>query len=506
MSTKQRILLSYFREGKSQRQIARELQIARKTVRKYISSYNAQQQAQGSGENSVLSRAIVEAPRYDVSNRRKRKLTDKISARIDNYLQANVRKRQSGLHKQIMKKIDIHEALLAEGYQIGYTSVCNYIRARTEGVRKEAFIRQRYDPGKVLEFDWGETKLWIAGKLQRLNLAVFTSAYSNYRYAELYQRQDTASFQQSHVDFFSHRKGVYGQLVYDNTRVAVRRFVGSDKEPTEGLLQLSAYYQFDFRFCNAGKGNEKGHVERSVEYIRRKAFAQKDSFESLEQANQWLRSRCRELNERHPDYNLMQEEQAYLHVLPTAPFDCCMVEQCRVDKYSTVIIGSNRYSVPDHLVGKMITAKVYMHYIECFFEKDLVARHSRSINKHDWIINLDHYLDTLYLKPGALHSSMALERAHKCIRDIYHGYFSESAQSAREFIELLSHARKHDIQPEAVSKTIDELQKMGCRQITADKIITLCTRKEVEQNQPATDHIAWHSQRQLLQLNKLLNH
>lgn len=53
-------------------------------------------------------------------------------------------------------------------------------------------------------------------------------------------------------------------------KVAVKRFVGrQEKEPTEALLKLSTYYGFAFRFCN---GNEKGHVERSVEYIRRKAF------------------------------------------------------------------------------------------------------------------------------------------------------------------------------------------------------------------------------------------
>ena len=502
MSTKQKIILSYFREGKSQRQIARELHIGRKTVRRYIEIYEVKQRLQDSSDSAAfLSRAIVDAPRYNASNRDKRRLTEEVIARIDRYLEANARKRQSGLHKQIMKKIDIHEALLAEGFQIGYTSVCNYISAKTNNTTKEAFIRQRYDPGRVLEFDWGETRLWIEGRLQRLYMAVFTSAYSNYRYSELYERQDTAGFQQAHVNFFAHKKGVYGQIVYDNTRVAVRRFVGiTEKEPTEALLQLATYYHFDYRFCNAGKGNEKGHVERSIEYIRRKAFSIKDSFDSLEQANQWLVSRCQELNEKHAGNHLMIEEQEHLHSLPAAAFDCCMIEQCRVDKYSTIIIGSNRYSVPDNLVGKMITVKVYAQYIECFYEKALVAKHFRSINKHGWSIELDHYLATLHQKPGALHSSLALERANQSIRDIYSVYFRESP---REFIELLSYAQKHDIDTGSLQKAIDELLKLGCRHITADKVITICTRKQVVAASVGTDEIARQSKQQLLQLSKL---
>ncbi|WP_240503538.1 hypothetical protein [Natranaerobius trueperi] len=102
---------------------------------------------------------------------------------------------------------------------------------------------------------------------------MFTSALGNYRYAVLFYNQKTESFLQAHAVFFEHLIGSYHQLVYDNTRVAVKKFVGlSEKEPTESLLKLSLYYGFDFRFCNAKSGWEKGHVERSVEYCQKKSF------------------------------------------------------------------------------------------------------------------------------------------------------------------------------------------------------------------------------------------
>ncbi len=74
-------------------------------------------------------------------------------------------------------------------------------------------------------------------------------------------------------------------MVYDNMRVGVARFIGrKEKEPTQALVNLKGHYRYNHRFCNAYRGNEKGHVERSVEYIRRKAFGFKDEFSSINQA------------------------------------------------------------------------------------------------------------------------------------------------------------------------------------------------------------------------------
>ena len=493
MSTKQKIILRYFRDGESQRQIARELHIGRKTVRKYVEAYRRlhdEARLNCSLDTEQLLDAIVEPPRYDSSNRGKRRLTVEITNRIDEFVQQNIRKRQSGLAKQVMKKIDIYEALQSEGFQIGYTTVCNYISSKSNQV-KEAYIRQRYLPGAVCEFDWGEVKLQINGRQRTYYLAVFTSAYSNYRYAELFERQDSISFQQAHVNFFRHLGGVYHQMVYDNMRVAVRRFVGpTEKEPTEALLQLATYYTFSYRFCNAGRGNEKGHVERSVEYLRRKAFSRQDTFSTLQEANQWLISRCIHLNGSRSQTAMMDQESSYLHAVP-APFDCCSIEQCRVDKYATVTVSSNRYSVPDHLVGKMIGVKVYARWVRCYADKQIVAEHARCFGKHEWVIELEHYLRTLHKKPGALHCSV----------EIYADHFKDTP---RDFIELMGFMGRHNVDIQAVGKAIRELQRLGCRQVTTDKIITLCGRKQVTTPVECQDDIANHSKEQLVRLSKLI--
>lgn len=127
---KQRIIISYYREGKSQRQIARESGINRKTIRRYIREYEKKKNiltgSKGSDKSELIA-DIVEKPKYNASGRYKVNLTDKILSRIEFYLEENEAKRASGKSKQQKKKIDIWEALKDEGFDIRiYNSMQHY--------------------------------------------------------------------------------------------------------------------------------------------------------------------------------------------------------------------------------------------------------------------------------------------------------------------------------------------------------------------------------------------
>lgn len=146
-----------------------------------------------------------------------------------------------------------------------------------------AFIRLYYEPGQIVEFDWGEAFLFIDGLRTKFYLALFTFGYSNGRYAYLFRHQNMLAFMKSHHNFFRDMNGVPCKMVYDNMRVAVKEFVGpGEKKPTESLLKMSGFYRFSFRFCNIRAGWEKGHVERSVEFVRRKAFCITDHFQNIQ--------------------------------------------------------------------------------------------------------------------------------------------------------------------------------------------------------------------------------
>ena len=442
------------------------------------------------------------APKYNVDNRKKRKLTPEIMEAIQGHLDDNERKRLNGQGKIQKKGIDIHEALLESGFDISYSTVCNTVRNLLNNAR-EAFIKAHYELGDVCEFDWGEVKLTVGGRLIKLQLSVFTSAAGNYRYALLFHKQDTACFLESHADFFEHLGGAYKRMVYDNTRVAVKRLAGAKGEPTEALSQLSLYYGFDYRFCNVNSGNEKAHVERSVEVVRRKAFSNKDTFDSLEEANQHLLNKCLQINNRpqksldeQTALEILEKERPFL--LPNRPkFDAARIAELRVNKYSVITVDNCYYSVPDKFVGKLVLTKIYSNEIRCFYNEVLIATHERLMGNNLWTIKLEHYLDTLKRKPGALYSSVALNQADPRVKMIYNNYF---VTKEKDFIDLMFFISECGI--EKVEEAITSIKKATPLEINTEMIKAICNRKTQKETQRPIDDYTSQIKKQSLDMLK----
>ena len=145
MNQKQEIILQYFRDGLSQRQIAKRTGFHRDTVKKYIQGYQGTRQKLTANtlSDSIsqidLIADLVEAPVYHVANRQKRILSTDIMDKIQEYLDENDGKKERGQGKQCKKIIDIHQALRKEGFEIGYTTVRNTV-AKIIQAAQEAYI------------------------------------------------------------------------------------------------------------------------------------------------------------------------------------------------------------------------------------------------------------------------------------------------------------------------------------------------------------------------------
>lgn len=478
---KQKIIISHFQKGKSQRKIAQEMGLNRRTIARYVKDYETKKtqltDSKGNSNKEELIADIIENPKYDTSNRKKVKLTEEIIDRIKFYLKENETKRIEGKSKQQKKKIDIYEALKEEGFDISYSTTCNTIRKiNKEG--KEAYIRQEYAFGEVCEFDWGEVKLTIAGKVKTLQMSVFTTAKGDYRWGNLYHNQKTEAFLDTTASFFEEVGGVYKEMVYDNTRVQVAKFVGrSEKEPTEALLKLSIYYGFRFRFTNSYQAHEKGHVERSVEYLRRKIFSKRDEFSSVEEARQYFKRELIKLNTRprkdvRTAQEILQEERGYLLPLPPR-YDTARISEVRVDKYSCITVDGNHYSVPDYLVGKFIFTKIYPDLIIAYHNQKKIASHKRRYGRKEWSIDINHYLKTLKLKPGALVRSTAFAQIKPRLKTIYQRYYQGKE---KHFIELLQLTADHNLV--AVEQAITVLEKINPSGVSTEKIRTILERRD----------------------------
>jgi transposase len=423
--------------GMSNREIERGSGVNRKTVAKYWQEYRGlvgQLELEPDKNIRPIQEQIISAPTYDVSSRKPVKYTPEIDAAIDLILESEAEKaRELGeSNKQKLTHKQIHGLLREQGHDIGLTVVT----IRMQGKRnrhKEVYIRQEYDFGQRLEYDFGEVKLVINGAVDMYYLAVFGAPRSSFRWAYLYKTQKKDVFLDSHVRFFAMVGGAYRETAYDNMRNVVTKFIGrNEKELNADLIAMSTYYGFSINVTNCFRGNEKGYVESSVKEVRKEAFAVRYRFDSFEEAEKHLE---REL-ERMNDGSLIAEEMA--HLLPwRPPLELSRMTEQLVDKYSFVRVGNNFYSVPEYLVGRRVTVRSYVAEIVVYAGFDEVCSHEKKDGRGEMSVDILHYLETLAKKPGAIRNSKAL-RSESDLKAVYECYYTTRA---REFIDNLRACR-----------------------------------------------------------------
>lgn len=437
-------------EGHSTRAVSRMLSINRKRVTKYWNEYkdlNERLVTASKEELRELQEKIISAPKYDSSNRTKRKYTPQIDKLIDGILEnEEIKCRELGWSKQKLTAQQIYELVISEGYDIGLTTITNAIKVKREKAR-ECFIRQLYDFGDRLEYDFGEVRLKIDAEVGKYYLAILSSPKSNFRWAYLYKTQTKDVFLDSQVRFFD-MIGVFKEVVYDNMRNVVTKFIGKNqKELNEDLVKLSIYYGFKINTTNCFKGNEKGHVEGSVKYIRNKVFAFKTEFASLNDAQVYLQSKLQVINKE----SSIDEEIKYLK---TGKPKLCIAKQTvnKVSKYSFITIENNYYSVPEYLAGHTVNTKIYYDYINIFSNNKLVCKHKKIDGFNLYSIDIMHYLNTLLRKPGAIKNSHALKSSGK-LKAIYNKYYT---LKPKQFVEFLQNNKNLSI-----DEIVNELEEVN---------------------------------------------
>lgn len=471
LKTKQKIIQLHL-EGVSERKIAKQTKKARNTVRKYIKQFK--QSRYEDVQDLPITEEVLRPPTYKKRKGKQRALTEKIKAKLRGYIKENQWKKEHYMSKQQMKMTDMHEKLLDEGHEISYTTVRNFVNKETSKA-KEVFIRRHAEAGYEVEFDWGEIKLEVDQKLKVYYLAIFTLPYSNYRFARIYESQSMVCVLDVHTEFIHHIGFIPKVFTYDNMRTVVKQFVGTERKITDSMVHLSNYYGFNIRLCQPRKGNEKGHVERSVDFIRRKAFSSVYSFQSLNEASMHLETTLEKLNKRtHHEHKVSHHELLGQEAVQSRPaissFDPADMIEVRVDKYSTIVFKQNHYSVPEGHVGKYIKAKVGAKKIKLFVEGELVATHERCWGLHQWIMDINHYLKTFERKKGAIAQSECLRQAPTKIKNIYYEHY---IGKEKEFLELLLYIQMNNNIDEVIS-AIEQLKAIRMDHVSTERILFLC--------------------------------
>jgi hypothetical protein len=101
-------------------------------------------------------------------------------------------------------------------------------------------------------------------------------------------------------------------------------------------------------------------------------------------------------------------ERPLLRPLPAEPFDTALALTPRVDRYAQVMVRCNQYSVPAQLIGHRVRVRLSASTVTIFDRAGVVAEHARAAGKGVKALDLDHYLEILPRKPGALPGATAL--------------------------------------------------------------------------------------------------
>jgi len=418
-------------QGLSNREVSRRTGHDRKTVSKYWDAYREQLKhlEEPGADVKTIQESLLAEPKYNTAKRGRRKYTDELDKRLKAILKEEEYKDRlfGPTHKQKLTNKQIHQKLADEGFEISSATI-NIALAGIRKRQKEVFIRQQYDLGDRLEYDFGEVFLECGEGVKTYHMAVLSSPSGSFRWLYLYTNQKKAVFMDSHVRFFEMMGGSYHEIVYDNMRNVVSKFIGkNEKQLNDDLLKMSVYYGFKINVTNCFKANEKGHVEKSVDVVRNQIFADTWSFNSIEDAQEYANSRLLKMNES----SKMEEEKKHLKPY-RPPLELAIVTEAKVNPSSLVSVDTVFYSVPEYLVGRWVVVKKYHNEVRAYAANEMVASHKRLFGNGKMQIDIYHYLNTLKKKPGALRNSVALKSIPR-LKAVFDTYYSKQP---RKFIDL----------------------------------------------------------------------
>ena len=353
---------------------------------------------------------------------------------------------------------------------------------------KEVCIAQSYALGQEAQVDWYEAYAEFSGDRQKVNVFCMRSMGSGAAFHCAYFHATQQAFLEAHELAFAWFGGVFARLRYDNLRAAIKKVLrGHRREETERFVVFRSHWGFEAEFCSPAEAHEKGGVEGEGGYFRRNHLVPMPQVRDLADLNQRLLHGCaedaqRRIGERVETTGaLMIRERDFLRALPKQGVDLTEVSFPTVDSGGCVTVRTNRYSTPLR-PGMSAQAKLYPAYIEIWSEGQRVARHERCYQRRQQILDLEHYLEPLSRKPGALAGSTALAqwRQQQRWKDSHDRLWQAlNARHGRQngtrlMVEVIGLGREHGY--ERLEDTIERALTLGCSDAEAIRYLLLESR------------------------------
>jgi transposase len=362
------------------------------------------------------------------------------------------------------------------------STVRRYVNRRREElglVKRETFVPQVYDWGDEAQVDWYDAEVEFEGERRQVHHFSMRSMASGGAFHAAYYHANQQAFLEAHELAFRYFGGVFKLLRYDNLKAAVKKILrGYQREETDRLIAFRSHWGFQTEFCNPGRGNEKGGVEGEVGYFRRNHLVPVPRVKDLAELNQYLLRCCHQDEARRIAGKpllvgeAMRIEREHLLPLVAEGFELAETSFPTVDGKGCVRVRTNWYSTPLKPATRC-QARLLPAYVEIWQERQCVARHERCFGRFQQVLDLEHYLDVLERKPGALAGSRPLQQWRE--RGRWPESFDHLWQSlvqrhgravgTRAMIELLNCGKQQGW--DRLRRAIEEALALGCTDAAA---------------------------------------
>ncbi|MGA7278175.1 MAG: IS21 family transposase [Desulfocapsaceae bacterium] len=301
------------------------------------------------------------------------------------------------LERHPYSAMQIFQNIREQGFDGGYTIVKDYVR-KARPKRHKPYLKLSFAPGECAQVDWGSYgSIGVGSTRRRLSFFVMVLCYSRMMYVEFTVSQTMEHFLGCHQRALQYFCGVPVRVMVDNLKSAVlKRITGQAPIFNSKYLDFANHNGFTIVPCGVGKGNEKGIVENAVGYIKKNFLTGLDpgDFKTINPAAaHWLETIANvrihgETRKRPKD--MFAEESVQLSRLPHELYDIGTVSQVRATSQFRITVDTNRYSVPAEYAGARLTMKAYPDRLCFYHDNTLIARHTRSYDRHQDIENPDH--------------------------------------------------------------------------------------------------------------------
>ncbi|MYL55887.1 IS21 family transposase [Pontibacillus yanchengensis] len=369
---------------------------------------------------------------------------DPVKPILDKWIKEDLKKKKKN-HRTAKRMF--HQLVKYHSFIGSYRTVRAYVSKKKKALKEyieEASLPLESIPGTA-QVDFGTAPFLYHSEVIDLPYLVMSFPYSNSFYFQVFPSENTECLLEGLQRMFHHMGGVPHTIRFDNLSPAVKKIgAKGERALTDTFERFVLHHGFHYEFCNPGKGNEKGHVEAMVKYVRNNFLLPECTVLDLDQFNETLWELAEEDRDRsHYEKQVLQsklytEEQERWLMLPEKSFECVRHQEVKADKYGFVSIDQKQYSTSPRFAKQVVRVRITYRFIVILNEQnEVIVKHHRLYGVKRKSMVWQPYLDLLSRRPRAIKYSSLYEQFPQIWTDYLNNCTEEEQKSALRLLGKL---------------------------------------------------------------------